>query len=193
MNVPQEHSHIPSYSDDPSYPRYAPYYPIAKKRKWKAGILSFMVPGTGHFYLGLMQRGLFIMMLLILDIFIITSLANQADPSVAAVTLFALFIPVIYFYNLFDALQATDHVNNRLELGEFSGSQDIEFHDPLQKLIKGTNMGVILVAAGAVFFLLSNKPMWVTGLFDLMGSYLGSVVLVLAGIAMYLLDSRKNK
>ncbi|MEC0230656.1 hypothetical protein [Paenibacillus alba] len=193
MNVPQDHTHIPSYTGEPSYSHFAPYYQIPKKRKWMAGILSFIVPGTGHFYLGLMQRGLFIMMLLILDIFIITSLASQSNASVAAVTLFALFLPVIYFYNLFDALQATDHVNRRMELGEFSGAQDIEFRDPLQKLIKGTNMGVILIAAGAVFFLLSNKPLWVTGLFNLMGSYLGSVVLVLAGIAMYLLDSRKNK
>ncbi|SDP11783.1 hypothetical protein SAMN04487897_13736 [Paenibacillus sp. yr247] len=141
-----------------------------------------------------MQRGLFIMMLLILDIFIITSLVNHRDTSVPTITLFALFIPVIYFYYLFDALQITDHVNRRNELGEFAAaSNDIEFQDPLQKLIKGTNMGVILIAVGVLFFLLSNKPRWVTGLFDFMGSYLGSAALVLAGLAMYVLDSRKNK
>jgi hypothetical protein len=194
MNVPKDHSQIPPYTADPSFQHYAPYYQVPKKRKWLAGILSFIVPGTGHFYLGLMQRGLFIMMLLILDIFIITSLVNQRDTSVPMVTLFALFIPVIYFYNLFDALQITDHVNRRNELGEFASvSNDIEFQDPLEKLIKGTNMGVILIAAGVLFFLLSSKPLWVTGLFDFMGSYLGSVVLVLTGLAMYVLDSRKNK
>lgn len=192
MNLPKDNPHIPEYSANPSFQQYAPYYPVQRKRKWAAGVLSFIVPGTGHFYLGLMQRGLFIMMLLILDIFIITSLSSRSDTSVPLVTLFALFIPVIYFYNLFDALQSTDNVNRRNELGEFA-AELYNNEDPLQKLIKGTNLGVILVAAGVLFFLLSNKPRWFTGLFDLMGSYIGSVILVLAGLAMYVLDSRKNK
>ncbi|NOU90860.1 hypothetical protein GC102_34790 [Paenibacillus sp. LMG 31460] len=192
MNLPKDNSHIPEYSPNPSFQHYAPYYQAPKKRKWVAGILSFIVPGTGHFYLGLMQRGLFIMMLLILDIFIITSITTRSDTSVPMVTLFALFIPVIYFYNLFDALQTTDNVNRRNELGEFA-AELYNNEDPLQKLIKGTNLGVILIAAGVLFFLLSNKPRWFTGLFDLMGSYIGSVILVLAGLAMYVLDSRKNK
>ncbi|NOU70299.1 hypothetical protein GC098_02410 [Paenibacillus sp. LMG 31458] len=192
MNLPKDNPHIPEYSPNPSFQHYAPYYQAPKKRKWVAGILSFIVPGTGHFYLGLMQRGLFIMMLLILDIFIITSITTRSDTSVPMVTLFALFIPVIYFYNLFDALQTTDNVNRRNELGEFA-AELYNNEDPLQKLIKGTNLGVILIAAGVLFFLLSNKPRWFTGLFDLMGSYFGSVILVLAGLAMYVLDSRKNK
>lgn len=192
MNLPNDNPHIPEYSANPSFQHYAPYYQAPRKRKWVAGVLSFIVPGTGHFYLGLMQRGLFIMMLLILDIFIITSLSSRSDTSVPMVTLFALFIPVIYFYNLFDALQSTDNVNRRNELGEF-GAELYTNEDPLQKLIKGTNLGVILVAAGVLFFLLSNKPRWFTGLFDLMGSYIGSVILVLAGLTMYVLDSRKNK
>lgn len=192
MHLPNDNPHIPEYSANPSFQHYAPYYQAPRKRKWVAGVLSFIIPGTGHFYLGLMQRGLFIMMLLILDIFIITSLSSRSDTSVPMVTLFALFIPVIYFYNLFDALQSTDNVNRRNELGEF-GTELYTNEDPLQKLIKGTNLGVILVAAGVLFFLLSNKPRWFTGLFDLMGSYIGSVILVLAGLAMYVLDSRKNK
>ncbi len=192
MNQPNDNPHIPEYSPNPSFQHYPPYYPAPRKRKWVAGVLSFIVPGTGHFYLGLMQRGLFIMMLLILDIFIITSFVSRSDSSVPMVTLFALFIPVIYFYNLFDALQTTDNVNRRNELGEFA-AELYDSEDPLQKLIKGTNLGVILIAAGVLFFLLSNKPRWFTGLFDLMGSYIGSVILVLAGLAMYVLDSRKNK
>lgn len=192
MNLPKDNPYI-DYSTDPSFPHYAPYYQAPKKkRKWLAGVLSFIVPGTGHFYLGLMQRGLFIMMLLILDIFIITSLTTQSDTSVPVVALFSMFIPVIYFYNLFDALQTTDNVNRRNELGEFA-AELYSNEDPLQKLIKGTNLGVILIAAGVLFFLLSNKPLWFTGLFELMGSYIGSVVLVLVGLAMYVLDTRKNK
>lgn len=193
MTMPKDNSYIPPYSAESSYPSYAPYHPIPRKRKWVAGVLSFFIPGTGHFYLGLMQRGVFLMLLLILDIFIITSLASQENTSVPAVTLFALFIPVIYFYNLFDALQITDYVNRRNELGEFAGTYEGDFQDPLQKLIKGTNMGVLLIVAGGLFFLLSNKPRWVTGLFDFMGSYLGAAVLFVGGLALYLWDSRKNK
>ncbi|TXK79599.1 DUF6677 family protein [Paenibacillus sp. N3.4] len=194
MQVPNEKSHIPDYSSDPSYPPYAPYYQAPKKRKWKAGLLSFLVPGTGHFYLGLMQRGLFIMMLVILDIFIMTTIATQPNTNVPMMTLFSLFLPVIYFYNLFDVLQATDNVNRRNELGAFSpDAYPSDFQDPLQKLLRGTNLGVMLVAIGVLFFLLSTKPRWFAGLFDFMGSYVGSIVLVLAGLAMFVLDSRKNK
>ncbi|WP_312029626.1 DUF6677 family protein [Paenibacillus sedimenti] len=176
-------------------PPYAPYFQVPKKRKFVAGLLSFLMPGTGHFYLGLMQRGLFIMMLLILDIFTITTLASQeTDANVPMITLFALFIPVIYFYNIFDALQATDNVNRRNELGDFAnGAAGSFMQDPLQKLFRGTNLGVMLITIGTLFFLLSSKPRWFTGLFDLMGSYIGSVVLIVAGLAMFLLESRKNK
>ncbi|MEW9701343.1 hypothetical protein [Paenibacillus sp. SI8] len=169
---------------------YPPYYQVPKKRKWIAGVFSLLIPGTGHFYLGLMQRGLFIMAILILDIFTITTIVSHNDqPSnVPMVTLFALIIPVIYFYNVFDALQATDNVNRRNELGEFATGQD-----PLQKLFRGSNLGVMLITLGVLFFLLSSKPDWFTGLFSFMGSYMGSVVLIVAGLAMFLWDTRKNK
>lgn len=194
MDIHKDHPHLPDYSNNPSYPPFAPYYPIFRKRKWVAGLLSFIIPGVGHFYLGLMQRGLFIMMLLILDIFTITALVDSHDASVPTVTLFALFIPVIYCYNLFDALQLTDHVNRRLELGDFAAnSHDLDMNDPLQKLMKGTNMGVILIIAGGLIFMLSNKPNWFSVLFNLMGSFIGSCILVLAGVAMFVFDSRKNK
>ncbi|WNR45500.1 hypothetical protein [Paenibacillus roseipurpureus] len=194
MNNHNEQMQMPDYASNPSFPSYAPYYPISKKKKWAAGVLSCILPGAGHFYLGLMQRGLFIMMLLIFDIFSITALVDNREASVPIVTLFALFIPVIYCYNLFDALQLTDHVNRRLELGAFAiPAEDMELNDPLQKLMKGTNVGVILIIAGGLIFMLSNKPSWFSALFHLMGSFVGSCILVLAGVAMFLLDSRKNK
>lgn len=64
-----------------------------KKRKMGVYILSF-IPGLGHFYLGLMQRGLQFMLLLFGAIFM-THL----------VEMFAFFIPIIVFYSYFDALQ----------------------------------------------------------------------------------------
>jgi len=64
-----------------------------KKRKMGVYILSFL-PGLGHFYLGLMQRGLQFMLLLFGAIF----MTHMVD-------MFAFFIPIIVFYSYFDALQ----------------------------------------------------------------------------------------
>ncbi|MEH6940064.1 hypothetical protein V7056_19800 [Bacillus sp. JJ664] len=64
-----------------------------KKRKMGVYILSFL-PGLGHFYLGLMQRGLQFMLLLFGAIFM-----------THMVEMFAFFIPIIVFYSYFDALQ----------------------------------------------------------------------------------------
>ncbi len=64
-----------------------------KKRKMGVYILSIL-PGLGHFYLGLMQRGLQFMLLLFGAIF----MTRMVD-------MFAFFIPIIVFYSYFDALQ----------------------------------------------------------------------------------------
>ncbi|MFC5450039.1 DUF6677 family protein [Paenibacillus aestuarii] len=189
----EQHYEMPQFpaQDELRQPAfYTPYYPMPKKRKWVAGLLALLVPGTGHYYLGFMQRGLFFMMLIILDIFTITTLVTLDQPSkVPMVTLFALLIPVVYFYNIFDALQATDNVNRRLEFGEAAGPMQ----DPLQQLFRGNNMGILLVIVGVLCFLLSSKPRWFAGIFEMLGSYIGSIVLIVAGFVMFLLESRKNR
>lgn len=55
-----------------------------------------LVPGVGHMYLGLMQRGLQFLVTFFGVIFLLV-LTNLGELS--------LFLPVIWFYNLFDALQ----------------------------------------------------------------------------------------
>lgn len=64
-----------------------------KKRKMGVYILSFL-PGLGHYYLGLMHRGLQFMLLLFGAIFM-----------THMIEMFAFFIPIIVFYSYFDALQ----------------------------------------------------------------------------------------
>jgi hypothetical protein len=187
--VNHPHDFDPSKYNQMPYP---PLYPkVPRKRKWLACLLSLFIPGTGHFYLGLMQRGLLLMVLTILDIFIVVTLASaDGGTSLPLVTLFSLIIPVIYFYNIFDALQATDFVNSRYERGELQFG-DLP-GDPLQKLLRGNNLGVILIGAGGLFFLFSMKPRWFEGVFEVLGSYIGAVVLIAAGLAMFLLESRKK-
>jgi len=86
-----------------------------KKKKWVAGLLAFFVPGIGHMYLGLMVKGIVLMMLLFLDI---TALIQAAEGSnTLPVVLLSFLIPIIYFYSLFDAIQRTDTVNERTAAG----------------------------------------------------------------------------
>lgn len=173
---------------------YPPYFRIPRKRKWLALLLSFFVPGTGQLYLGLMQRGIMLMILIILDIFtVVYFVTAEGRASIPLVTLFSLIIPVIYFYNIFDALQSTDIVNSRYERGELlPGDNPESLRDPLQKLTRGNNLGILLIGAGGLFFLVSTKPRWFNGLFDILGSYIGAIVLIAAGLAMFLLESRKK-
>jgi TM2 domain-containing membrane protein YozV len=180
--------------------RQAPFDPFLsprpRKSKWLAGLLSFMIPGTGQFYLGLMQRGLGIMLLFFLDIFAIVFFATNGADSIPLIVLFALLVPVIYFYNIFDALQQTDKVNNDEITGYYGGpsmeaglSSDSR---PARRRSKGNAFGYLLIAAGAVLFLASGKPAWLERAFELLGSSIGAVILIGVGLIMFYKESRKK-
>lgn len=98
----------------PAYPYGYPRGPLpyVRKKKWVAGLLAFFIPGTGHFYLGQMIKGVAIMLLIALDICAIVFAGTQLD-NVLVIVLLSLFMPIIYFYSLFDAIQMTDIVNER--------------------------------------------------------------------------------
>jgi hypothetical protein len=175
----------------------APFDPFRlrpRKSKIIAGLLSFLIPGTGQLYLGLMQRGMTVMLLLIMNIFAIVYFATNAGTSIPLIVLFSLFVPVIYFYNIFDALQQTDKVN-----GGGSGLQsdpldeaESAFGKPFKKISKGSGLGYLLVIGGIILFLVSNKPAWLSSVFDLLGSSIGAVVLILIGIVMFFKESTKK-
>jgi TM2 domain-containing membrane protein YozV len=177
-------------------PRSNPYDPFTKKSrksKFAAGLLAFFIPGLGHFYLGLMQRGLFIMLALIADIYAIvhTATANPGSANVPLITLFGMLVPVIYFFNIFDALQSTDSVNE----GSLDGSS---IHDELAgpsrngtRRIKGASLGWLLVAGGCIVLLISNKPSWMSQLFEAAGSYVGAGILISAGAYLFLRERKQ--
>jgi TM2 domain-containing membrane protein YozV len=81
------------------------------KKKWIAGLTAFFVPGTGHFYLGQMLKGITIMLLISIDICVIVYVMTLEN--MLATILFSLMLPIIYFYSLFDAIQSTDVINER--------------------------------------------------------------------------------
>lgn len=182
----------------PPHPLYAdPFASMPKKSKLVAGVLSFLIPGTGHFYLGLMQKGLFIMLLFILNIaaipYTVNNYSSLNNSYIPFVVLLACLIPVIYFYNLFDALQSTDQINayrRAVQLGQIppapSGS------DPLGRQGKGNYLGIFLIAIGFFLFVFSSKPAWMADMFNMMGSYIGAVILIGAGFILFVSETRKK-
>ena len=99
----------PPYSTP--YPHEAPAG-MPLKKKWIAGLLAFFIPGTGHLYLGQMVKGVAIMLLIAFDICAIVFAGMNHFP-VLIVVLLSLFLPIVYFYSLFDAIQSTDMINYR--------------------------------------------------------------------------------
>lgn len=80
--------------------------------KWVSAILSIILPGVGHVYLGYAGRGLIIIGAFILDIALIVFssflILVVLPAAVALITIFALALPVIYFFSIFDALQMAE-------------------------------------------------------------------------------------
>ncbi|NHN35351.1 hypothetical protein [Paenibacillus agricola] len=173
---------------------FDPFANSRHKSKVVACLLSMLIPGTGQLYLGLMQRGMMVMLLLILNIFAIVFFSTSPSTSIPLIVLFSLFLPVIYFYNIFDALQQTDKVNGQWHglytdpLGEMGEG----LKQPLKKLSKGSSLGYLLVIGGIFLFLVSSKPDWLSRIFDALGSSIGAIILIVMGIYMFVKESTKK-
>ncbi|MCR8629974.1 DUF6677 family protein [Paenibacillus radicis (ex Xue et al. 2023)] len=173
-----------------------PFIPYAHKSKLMAGLLAFFIPGTGHLYLGLMQKGLLVMMLLVLDICMIITFDGDKNGGNPVQTFFCLMFPVIYFYSLFDVMHSTEKVNARNAF-LYNGHLDFEhmnqwFDEPLGLTFNPKKFGLLLIAGGMLVFVFSTKPQWIAKLFEFMGSYLGAIVLIAIGIFLFLGKSKKQ-
>lgn len=169
----------------------------AQKSKFAAGILAFFIPGTGHFYLGLMLKGLYIMLAIVLDVAAIAFIFNQynitSSTKFPLLALLACLIPIIYFYNLFDALQSTDQVNafrREVHLGHIpappAGS------DPLGRRVRGSAFSPALIAVGFFLFLISPKPTGLQNFIDMLSPYAGAVILIVTGMLLFLIEFKKR-
>ncbi|NOU91674.1 hypothetical protein GC093_00270 [Paenibacillus sp. LMG 31456] len=167
-----------------------PFVPYAYKSKLMAGLLAFFIPGTGHLYLGMMQKGLQIMMLIVIDICLIIAFNSERNTENPVQTFFGLMLPVIYFYNLFDTMHSTEKVNARnafLYQGDsYNGHIHNGFDEPVGQIFTSKKTGLLLIAGGIMIFLFSIKPQWFSELLHLMNSYLGAFVLIGIGIFMFL-------
>lgn len=115
---------------------------MMRKSKVATFFLSF-VPGVGHYYLGLMQRGLQFNLLFfgLLLIAILTEIGPLA-----------VFFPVIWFYALFDAQQAASILHD-------GGQVEDKLLIPWTRLPmpRGYMTGVIFIVIGLMVFLFNNN------------------------------------
>ncbi|WP_233476241.1 DUF4097 family beta strand repeat-containing protein [Paenibacillus sonchi] len=134
-----------------------------RKRKFIAGLLAALIPGTGHIYFGLLRKGISFIFIILLDIAALlyfSSIGMQIN--VPLLILLALMIPVLYFYNVFDVLQSADR------LLRLPGEQDPELppvpkpHGQRRRLVSepGISFGLMLLLGGALLFLFQQKPVW---------------------------------
>lgn len=151
-----------------------------KKRKTKrqkriaiACLLSALVPGTGHLYLGLIQKGISFMLTILLVIEALLYFSSTGiQINVPLLVLLGLSVPVIYFYSVYDVLQATDRVNERHRAAERA----------LHNWRTSMTFALLLLGEGALLLVLHSRPVWFRQLIEQYGRETAAVALVLTGI-----------
>ncbi len=112
-----------------------------RKSKVMVFLLSF-VPGVGHYYLGMMQRGLQFNLVFFGTLFVLD--ASDLD-------ILAFAIPVIWFYSLFDALIMA----NKMERGiDVPDAPAVSWN---RLPVKASIVGWVLVFLGVYSFLVVNE------------------------------------
>lgn len=180
----------PGYGAPAGYPQDLQTRP-RRKSKWLAGILAFLIPGIGHMYLGLMIKGIVLMLLLAVNITGIVFVAIEGG-NVLSIVLLSLLIPIIYFYNLFDALQSTDNVNDRNAAVTMNHQLGYAVKPPAAEgFSRGTPpAGILFLAAVGVVILVLADINWTHWLFDSVGSMLGALVLIGTGVGLWFWEMR---
>ena len=141
-----------------------------RKHKFIAGLLAVLIPGMGHLYLGLLRKGISLIFLILLDISALlyfSSIGMQIN--VPLLILLALFIPVLYFFNVFDVLQTSDRIIHQINQ---TGTHNTETFDSdvnsvstvskRRSLVSepGISFGLLLLFGGILLFLFRQKPIW---------------------------------
>lgn len=183
-------SPMPQMPAEPVRPPFPMPGHVPRKSKWVAALLSMFIPGTGHLYLGLVPRGIKVMLLLILDIAsIVFFSAGPVEFNILLVTLLSLLIPVIYFYNIFDAVHRTDWVNRAYAAAFMPNG---EFGRPAPVLDNADQPLLWLLLAGGFFFLVAANGNWLASFFAIPNAYAAVALLLIAGVAMYIMEARKK-
>jgi peptidoglycan/LPS O-acetylase OafA/YrhL len=168
--------------------------PVGKRSKWLAGLLAFLIPGIGHMYLGRMVKGIVLMLLIALDITAIVYVSIGGH-NVLSIVLLSLLLPIIYFYNLFDAIQSTDIVNERRATGTYHLLQGFANRTAYpaadESMARGVPpVGILFLAAAGVVIVIVADTGWTHWLFNSVGSMLGAIVLIGAGVGLWFWETR---
>lgn len=169
-------------------PRLIPPRPKRRprKRKFIAGLLAALIPGTGHIYFGLLRKGISFIFIILLDIaamLYFSSIGMQIN--VPLLILLALLNPVLYFYNVFDVLQAADRILR------VSAEQEADIPltpDPAAAKRRsfisepGITFGLLLLVGGALMFLFRQKPPWLQLFIENYAGLVIAVVFICGGL-----------
>lgn len=135
---------------------------VTRKRKFVAGLLAALLPGLGHIYLGLFKKGIsFIFLLILYTSALLYFSSTGMHINVPFLILLGLMIPISYFYNLYDVLQAADYTITRrqkedLDVTDGTGKRR---HNPFAG--EGSiSFGILLVMGGIILTLFHQKPSW---------------------------------
>lgn len=117
--------------------------PKGKKSQALAGILSGLIPGLGNIYVGFYNRGFVQAIVFILCIVALSS-DSGGEP------LFGIFLGFWWFFGIIDAIRCAGAYNAALMGGERLPDMPRNIAVPSQG---SKTWGVVLMAAGLVFFL----------------------------------------
>lgn len=134
-----------------------------RKRKFIAGLLAALIPGTGHLYFGLLRKGISFIFIILLDfsaLLYFSSIGMQIN--VPLLVLLALLIPLLYFYNLYDVLQSADRILRLPARQEHDTPMETSKPSRRRTFVSepGISFGLMLLIGGALMFLFRQKPAW---------------------------------
>lgn|GEM_PF-661071 len=133
-----------------------------------AALLSFLLPGAGQLYLGRAARGLLLLAAALIDVAAIVHYAGTGGGRhLLLIVYLGLALPVIYFYSMFDVLQAP-------AAGGPDGAAEAE--DSAEGLSALT--GAAVAGAGLLLLLLIKPPAGAGQALAIAGDYAASAGLV---------------
>jgi len=187
------------------------------KKKWLAALFAIFFPGTGHMYLGLMSKGIYIMLMLALNIcgIVYFAIENEYDSNVLIIVLLSLMVPILYFYNLFSVMQCTDMVNEQRaggyrSFGPFGSAgpmgtngtagptgptgpqpwQDHSYNQRGKEVQQVPVAGIVLLVIAGFILFQSSRSDWSDRLPHSIGSVAGAVILIGLGALVWFWDRR---
>lgn len=157
------------------------------KRKFIGGLLSALIPGAGHVYFGLFRKGVSLLFLIALDISALlyfSSLGMRIN--VPLLLLLGLLIPVLYFYNVYDALQAADQAAAIRRVRDRTKAEGRKPRMRLKVREPELSFGLLLLLGGTLMVLFRLRPPWLKVFFEQYAGLSIGILLALAGLALIL-------